>query len=265
MHPELFHIGGFTVPTYGAVYAFSIMLSILLSFRWARKEGISEERYLGAMLLAIVGILVMSKVFHIVISWSWYMEHPERFLNLRTGHVFYGGYIGSITFPLIYLRLIREPILPILDTAATYMPLGLAIHRAFGCLNAGCCYGLPTNLPWGITFPDGAPAFNRYGAVAVHPTQLYEALFALAMFASLLFWRKYYRKVSGELFSLQVALYALGRFFIEFVRGDTSRGFFGPLSTSQWVSIAMLGLVACLLVSILRRRNELGGEDDVTA
>ncbi|HPQ68564.1 MAG TPA: prolipoprotein diacylglyceryl transferase [bacterium] len=257
MHPELFHLGKFTMPTYGTAYAFSVMLGITLSYLRAQKEGVSEMRFLQAMFLAMLGMIFLSKGMHIATHWSYYMDHPSQFLNLRKGHIFYGGYIGAILVPGIFLKIVKEPILPIIDLPATYMPLCLAIHRTFGCLMAGCCFGKPTELPWGIVFPAGAPASEMYGAVPVHPSQIYESLLALAIFAALLYWRKHKRKVAGEIITLQVALYAAGRFVLEFWRGDVKRGFYGPLSTSQWVSVAMLAIAAALTVYIVRERKKL--------
>ena len=255
MHTVLFHDDNFTIYTYGIAYVFSIILTVFLSLRRAKFEGIPKERFLVAVFLAIVGIIVMGKTFHILVSWTWYMENPSRFFDFRIGHVFYGGYIGSITFPLIYLKWIKGPILPSYDIPATYMPLGLAIHRAFACLNAGCCFGRPTDLPWGIIFPKGSLPYRAFGSVPLHPTQIYESFLALVIFVILLIWRKRGQKVPGELFALQVALYSIGRFGIEFFRGDAIRGTWGPLSTSQWTSIAMLGLAVSLAIHIVRKRR----------
>jgi len=260
MHPVLLQIGDFQLPTYGVVYSFAVILGIILSYRRAWAEGIDDVKFLKACLLAIIGIVVMSKVMHIIVSWDWYMDNPKRFLRFRTGHVFYGGYIGAVLFPLIYVKLIKEPFLPMLDVCATYMPLSLAVHRSLACMNAGCCYGKPTDVPWGITFPADAPASELYGQVPVHPTQLYEAGLGLVMFAILLAYRKHWRKVPGELFALQMLMYAIGRFVIEFFRGDTARGFYGPLSTSQWISIGMLLIFAALVVYIARERRKLKAE-----
>jgi len=180
-------------------------------------------------------------------------------LNLRVGHVFYGGYIGAVVMPFLYMRFIaRQPYLPMLDIAATYAGLGLALHRTFGCTNAGCCHGAPTSMPWGITFPLGAPAYELYGTVAVHPTQYYEALLGVGIFVTVVYWRERHRKVLGELFVLQVALYAVGRFVIEFFRGDPARGYFGLLSTSQWISLAMLAATIVAAFFLARRRKALG-------
>lgn len=257
MHPELFRIGKLVIPTYGFVFSLSLTIGILLSYRRAKVEGINQERILTAMLLGVVGIILGSKTMHIIVSWDWYIEKPVRFLNFRSGHVFYGGYIGGLLLPFIYLRFIKERYLPILDIWMTYTGLSVAIHRAFGCLNAGCCYGKPTGLPWGITFPESAAASRAYGQVPVHPTQLYESALCLFSFLFLLYWRKHHKKVAGELFAWQLGIYAVGRFIIEFYRGDVERGFYGPLSTSQWISIGALFVVGVMVVYILRKRKEL--------
>lgn len=258
MHPILFHIPWVNQPvyTYGVAFASAILIGVFLSSRRIEKEGGNVDHYLMAMIFAIAGILVMSKVMHIVVTWSEYAENPKLLWNCRRGHVFYGGYIGAILFPFIYVKLVHEKYLPFLDAAATYMPLGLAWHRALGCFNAGCCHGRPTDHPWGVTFPEDSFADQMYHGMAVHPTQLYEAAAALIMFGILLYWRNRRQKISGEIITLQIGLYAVARFIIEFYRGDTVRGFFWKLSTSQWVSVGMLtiALIGAFLLHFARRR-----------
>ncbi len=258
MHPILFNIPWINQPvyTYGFAFATAILIGVFFSARRIEKEGGNVDHYLMAMIFAIAGVLVMSKVMHILVTWSDYRENPELLWNCRRGHVFYGGYFGAILFPFIYVKIVREKYLPFLDAAATYMPLGLAWHRALGCFNAGCCHGKPTDLSWGVVFPEDSFADKLYHGLAVHPTQLYEAGAALIIFGILMYWRKYRRRVPGEIITLQIGLYAIARFVIEFYRGDTVRGFFWMLSTSQWISVGMLAiaLVGALLLWRARRR-----------
>jgi len=251
MHPVLFEIFGRQIPTYGVALSSSLIICSLLTFRLAKKEGIEEEHFLACLLVALIGLIFTSRAFHIVINFSDYLADPKAILNFRTGHVFYGGYLGTIIFPWVYTRIARIKFIPIMDVCAAYMPLGLAIHRTFGCTMAGCCHGFPTDLPWGITYPAEAPASLIYGQIPVHPSQIYESLFALAMFAVLILWRKFFRKAVGELIALQIAMYAVGRFFIEYFRGDGARGFYWVMSTSQWVSVAMLAAAAILLFLVV--------------
>jgi phosphatidylglycerol:prolipoprotein diacylglycerol transferase len=257
VHPELFHIGNFVIPISGFAFCLSLIIFIVLSYRRGKLEEINDERHLAAMLLGITGLVVFSKAFHILTSWDWYAEHPRQIFDLRSGYGINGGYIGGVLLPFIYIKLVKERYLPLLDIWLTYAILGFAIHKAIGCLGAGCCYGKPTGLPWGITFPASAPASRLYGQVPVHPTQLYEAALALFSFLFLLYWRKHRRKIAGELFAWQLGLFTAGRFITEFYRGDTGRGFLGPLSVSQWISIIAIGLVGIMIIYILRKRKEL--------
>jgi phosphatidylglycerol:prolipoprotein diacylglycerol transferase len=102
------------------------------------------------------------------------------------------------------------------------MALGHGIGR-IGCFCAGCCYGLPTTLPWGVKFPFLGGRDHPYARVFVHPTQIYEAVLDLANFVVLLFlWRK--RKFPGQVFSLYLINYGVIRFFLEYLRNDGGRG-----------------------------------------
>lgn len=259
MHPDLFQIGDYTVHTYGAAFFVSLSLGTLLAYRRARAEGIDRDRFVNAVILAVVGILVGSKLFHVVTSWERYADRPERILDLRTGHAFYGGYLGAILLPYVYLRWVREPVLRMLDVWMTYSGLGIGLHRTVGCLCGGCCYGRPTDLPWGITFPPGSPAARAWGEVPVHPTQIYEALAAFATFAALLYFRKHHKKVHGELFGLFLLLCGVGRFVVEFFRGDPTRGSFAGLSTTQWISIGMVGGAGVVMAWTTRKRRVAEG------
>ena len=256
MHPILFYLGGHPIYTYGFFGGLSIILGAVLGLRRFEQEGYDGAFYLKSIIVAIIGSFFMGKLLHVVTNWPWYQMKWSRLWDLSTGHVFYGGYIGSILFPFFYSRWAKQPFLPVLDATATYMPLGLALHRTFACMMAGCCHGRPTDLPWGIVYPADALATQTYGPVPVHPTQLYESTWALGMFAVLIFYRRYYRKVPGELIALQIALYSLGRFFIEFFRGDTDRGAFGGLSTSQWISIILAACVAFACIYLRRERKK---------
>jgi phosphatidylglycerol:prolipoprotein diacylglycerol transferase len=145
------------------------------------------------------------------------------------------------------------------DVLAPPVALGTSVTR-LGCFNAGCDYGKPTTLPWGVVF-SSAIAHANTGVplgVRIHPTQLYESLMTLAIFGVLLWWfpRK---KHDGDIFLGYLGLYAVGRFIIEYVRGDEDRGFVFNhlLSTSQFIALLMLGGIAAVFIW---RRVHGGGE-----
>jgi len=140
-----------------------------------------------------------------------------------------------------------------------------------GCFLAGCDYGLPTALPVGVRFPRGSLAaldharrgFVPHGApsLPVHPTQLYEAALGLAGAAAAALVLRRGRR-DGRAFAVFMAVYAVGRFAIELVRGDQDRGTFIGLSTAQWVSLAIvLALVAWVAIRLRAARRSVDQSD----
>jgi phosphatidylglycerol:prolipoprotein diacylglycerol transferase len=123
-----------------------------------------------------------------------------------------------------------------------------------GCLAAGCCYGLPTTKPWGITFTDAFAAFNVGTPLnkPLHPTQLYEAGAELLILIWLLVTERKGRPFPGRTFWGYMLLYAISRFIIEFYRGD-ERGIIMGVSTSQFISLILAPLSVVMLVVLSRQ------------
>jgi phosphatidylglycerol:prolipoprotein diacylglycerol transferase len=157
----------------------------------------------------------------------------------------------------VALWLVRRYRLPMWTTADLFAPgiaLGHVIGR-LGCLLAGCCYGIPTNVPWAVTFTDPAAATNVGTPLGVplHPTQLYDAGAELVILAYLLRTERRGTPYPGRTFWQYMCLYAISRFVIEFFRGD-ERGMAWGLSTSQIVSLAIVPLALFMLVRLRARR-----------
>ena len=131
------------------------------------------------------------------------------------------------------------------------IPAGHCLGRV-GCFLGGCCFGKPTDSAFGVVFPEGSDPYGFYGgAIAVHPTQLYEAAFLLALFFVLFFWLK------KDALPFYCILYGAWRFGIEFLRADDRGSLFGlPLSPSQVISVALFILGGVLLaVRFVRARR----------
>jgi prolipoprotein diacylglyceryltransferase len=158
----------------------------------------------------------------------------------------------------------QQPQAPFFDRAAIGTGLGFALVRT-GCFIAGCDYGLPTALPWAVRFPPGSLAaldharrgFVPAGApsLPVHPTQLYEALVGLVGAAASAVPLARGRR-DGRAFATFLAIYAVGRFTIELLRGDQDRGHVLSLSTAQWVSVALVFGLAIKFLRWPRRFDE---------
>jgi phosphatidylglycerol:prolipoprotein diacylglycerol transferase len=169
------------------------------------------------------------------------------------GLTYYGGFIGSVTAAYFLLKRDSFPFWRATDMAAFAVPMGLAFGR-MGCLLAGCCFGAPTSLPWGLAFPPNSPASEeqfrvheiasaREWSLTVHPTQIYESAASLAIAAICLFYVHPRKKYDGQVFVVFTVLYASARIGLEVLRRD-DRGGIGFLSTSQWIGVALIGCAA---------------------
>jgi phosphatidylglycerol:prolipoprotein diacylglycerol transferase len=176
-------------------------------------------------------------------------EYLTSFSSLRSlvssAGDFYGGFIGGLVAAALFFR--RHPDMPFwrsADVAAPAIALGQAIGR-IGCFMAGDDFGRSASVPWSVTFTDPVAA-SIGGAplgVPLHPVQLYESVFCFALFGCLV-WFGRRRHRDGDMIVAYTLLYAVGRFVLEYFRGDADRGFVfgGLLSTSQFIGIGMLCL-----------------------
>jgi phosphatidylglycerol:prolipoprotein diacylglycerol transferase len=183
-----------------------------------------------------------------------FISNPRELLTLaRSGGVFYGGLILAVVVALIYIRRIGLPLWTTCDVFAPGIALGHVVGR-FGCLFAGCCFGKPTSMPWGITFSDTFAATNVGTPLGVplHPTQIYEAGAELIILIVLLVTERKGRPFAGRTFWLYMLLYSISRFIIEFYRGDDRGNPIGFLSTSQLISVLLAPLAVVMLVYLSR-------------
>jgi len=205
---------------------------------------------LHLLLLCPVGAMLGAKAFQVIGFLFKHAAHPgfwtlKAWLGvLSGGGVFYGGLIGALAAMLLYIRKYGLDVWDAADLLTPSIPLFHAFGR-LGCFCAGCCYG--RGAAWGVAFTHSLSAPN---GVPLVPVQLFEAGFNLLVLAALLLLRPE-RKRPGTLLPLYLLAYAAGRFALEFLRGDASRGVF-LLSTSQWISLALLPAAAALLVRRLK-------------
>lgn len=245
MFPQLFHIGSFWVGTYGVLVSIGVLLGLTVAAKFAQQQGIDPEKAWNLGVLAILAAIIGAKLLLWVNDWSWYSQHPGEFFSLatlRAGGVFYGGLIAAVAVSIWYIRRTRLPVLPTCDAFAPGIALGHAIGR-IGCFSAGCCFGKPTNLPWGVTFtnPLAQAISGTPLGVKIHPTQLYESAVELANFF-FLSWLIKHKKGDGEVIGAYLFLYGIARFFLEFLRADPERGevFGNALSGTQLISIFLV-------------------------
>jgi phosphatidylglycerol:prolipoprotein diacylglycerol transferase len=271
MLPVLFKIGPITIYSFGAMVALGFLTAYWISVAEFRRRGLPKPKDLASslLLLAFVGGLVGAKLFHL-------LEHPEELrgdplgaLVSPTGLTFHGGFLVAAALFLWYIWRHRLPLWRIADAIAPALILAYGIGR-IGCHLAGDGdYGIPTDVPWAVTYPKGTvptlSALNpelrrRYEElfpgrpvpedIPVHPTPIYEALAAGAIFA--LLWRLRRSMPEGKLFALYLVLAGLERFLVEFIRLNPT---YWGLSQAQWFALAAMLVGGVLL---LRRRAQTG-------
>jgi phosphatidylglycerol:prolipoprotein diacylglycerol transferase len=152
----------------------------------------------------------------------------------------FGGLAGGVGAGLLFLRLAQVPLVPALAAAAPALAMGQAIGRV-GCFLVGDDYGRPTDLPWGVAFPQGSPPID----VHVHPTQLYEAALLVGIWYLLRTWG---RAHIGDRWIVARYLTMVGivRFAVEFIRVDMR--VLGPFTISHFASLAAIGTGVALMV-----------------
>jgi len=258
MHPEILRIGPTPIYSYGLTLVISFALGIVLASKRARERGLVPEAVLDIatviLLSSIIGSRLLYIVFHVSEFEGRWLDTINIFKGL-TGLSMFGGIALAIVAALLYMKVKRLPVWPMADVIAPSYALGVGITR-LGCLLNGCCFGQPTGLPWGISFPPGCAASSVVGDIHVHPTQLYESL---AGFVILLVTLRIDRRrlPTGVLTCVVFGLYGAARFVLDFFRLYEDNNFatvFGlRLASSQLFALALV-VVAALGVMMLRRR-----------
>lgn len=243
MIPVLFSFGTIHLYSYGLSIALGVLLSLGLMRRRAQEEGFPkpDEVFDIAFTILVWGFLG-ARLFYVVQNFSYYMAEPLKiFAVWEGGLIFYGGALAACLGFGLTARKRKWPFWKTLDFLAPYGALTHAFGR-LGCFLNGCCFGKSCELPWAVRFPE-LP-------YAVHPTQLYEALFDLVLFMFLIKRRKRVR-FEGEIGLLYFMLYGIGRYTIEFLR-EPSWMWMG-LTSNQWLSVAII-VTAFILFKTRQRK-----------
>lgn len=305
MLPRVAEIFGEPIPSYFTALVLGFALATYVGTRWATRSGLDREAVIDLGLFSLIAGVAGARIMHVIADgyfWDyvhlctdhtqvvWQITRQEctdvggvwvaargicqpseadcfawaRFWN--GGLTYYGGLIGAAGFAWWFLKRERFPFLKAADMAGMVIPIGLFFGR-LGCFLGGCCFGIRTEHPIGVVFPEWSPASrqqHRDGllehpwleSLSVHPTQLYEAIGCLAISALLIAWVHPRKRFDGQIFLLFLALYSALRFLLEYWRADDRGGVLG-LSTSQLISLAVAVVVAALWELLARRARRL--------
>ena len=255
MYPKLFELGAINIYTYGVLLAAAYLTGLQVARVRARRRGLDPNRVMDLGIYIIISALIGAKLMLLIVEFEHFsLSLADLWALVRSGGVFYGGLFLAVPVALWYMRRHRMPTWTTCDIFAPGIALGHAIGR-IGCLMAGCCFGRPASVPWGITFTSPLAASNVGTplGVTLHPTQLYESGVALFIFAFLLLTERRGRPFHGRTFWGYALLYGITRFIIELYRGDERGTVFDVLSTSQFLSILVVPLSLVMLLWLGRQ------------
>ncbi len=226
---------------YGIMVALAILV-IILWVAWQIRKG-AKISYNTLFMAAIVGIpsgIVVSRLLHVIDLWGYYIRNPGEIIG-GSGLTIWGAVLGAALGIWIYSRFSKFRFGYLADLIVPGLILAQAVGRV-GCTINGCCYGLPTSLPWGIVYIQ--PESLAQLGVALHPTQVYEIIYLLIIFGGVLTLRGRL-KPDGSLFLVYLVLYSAWRIGIDFMREGTP--FLFGLHQAQVISIIVLAIAIPLL------------------
>lgn len=232
MYNDLFSIGGITFHGYGLMIGLGILSAYLLAEYRAKKSGLNGDHIFSLLIYGAGFGLVSAKLMYYITIFKDILKDPSLLLNISDGFVVYGGIIGGIGAGYLYCRIKKIRSLEYLDLVVPSIALAQGFGR-IGCFLAGCCYGVPFTSPFSTTFLHSQFAPNH---IPLFPSQLVSSAFNFLNFIVLCLLAKKIKK-TGVVSSCYLIFYSLGRFIIEFFRGDLIRGTVGSLSTSQFISV----------------------------
>lgn len=242
MYPVLWEPFGFAISSFGVMMAVGFLVSERIVARRLGEQGIDRDLSSTILVYAVLCGVVGAKLYFAVDS----AVRGERFffdaLFDRAGMTWFGGFIAGVLGVTIATQLHRIPTGAVASAVANAAPFGQACGRV-GCFLVGDDYGRPTDAWYGIAFPEGSPPTT----VPVHPTQLYEVAWLLAIGA--LLWRR--RGASPFLFAEYLVLAGAGRFAVEILRINPRVAL--GLSAAQWIGLAMVAVGGALWWAARRR------------
>lgn len=258
-HP-VFYVFGKEFSIYSLLMMAGFILGGALAILRGKKYGLKKVDLLLASICAAVGGLVGAKLLAIITYMPQLISGKIKFLDLVSGgFVFYGGLIGGIGGLLLGGKLLKLNQLELFDTFAPSVPLGHALGR-IGCFFGGCCYGmeLSAGSSFSLIYPEWYAQYGTPVGVPLLPVPLMEAGMLFILYAVLETLYHFTKKKGVSLFTYAFT-YGVIRFVLEFFRGDLVRGIGGGLSTSQWISLALIigaGVLMALMYFLPRRKKK---------
>jgi phosphatidylglycerol:prolipoprotein diacylglycerol transferase len=254
VYPFIIHLGPLEITGYGLMLMVAFLMGGWLIARQLRENGLKEDYAADIVAAAVIGGIIGAKLWYVALT-----RDPGALFS-RGGLVWYGGFIGGAVAVILNGWRLGVPLRWTMQLNAPALAAAYALGRV-GCFLVNDDYGRPTDLPWGMKFPEGLPpstagnlkqlfgvpvpaGIDPSTVLAVHPTQLYEIAAMLIAFGVL--WRLRKRRPVGWLFGLYLVFAGVERFLVEIVRAKDDR-FFGPFTLAQLTSVLLVFLGFALM------------------
>jgi phosphatidylglycerol:prolipoprotein diacylglycerol transferase len=256
MLPFFIEIFGYKVYGYGITMVIAFIICITITLKYVPKDLLSSQDIYNFCLIIMASLLFGTKLLGLFAYGNFDLS---AFLDLlkfweRGNFSFFPAFLLAIILIFVYCKVKEIPLLKTMDYLLPIAILGVGIQRTFGCFLAGCCYGKPTNLPWGMVFPAASRAGQHFPGIPLHPTQLYYGITAFMIFVFLLLYNKRTQK-TGEITGLGFMMLASSYFFITFLRGDIQGDqVFFHLSRSQYLALGLF--VVGLLIEVFVKSGD---------
>lgn len=237
--PIALQLGPLMIRWYGIMIVTGIICAYFLAIKLAKKRGIEARHIEDMSLWLIVSGVVGARLYYVLFSLPYFIEHPGSILQIwQGGLAIHGALIGGAIAFFVYCKKHKISWLQFADVLIPGIAVGQAIGRWGNFFNSEA-FGGPTNLPWKLFIPPELRPVEFASVEFFHPTFLYESLWNLLVFALLMIvFRKHSsQKHQGRMLFLYLIAYSVGRFFIEGLRTDSL--YIGPLRTAQVMSLTL--------------------------
>ncbi|MBA3319518.1 MAG: prolipoprotein diacylglyceryl transferase [Gemmatimonadales bacterium] len=256
--PFVFQLGPLEITGYGLMMMVAFLMGGWLIALELKRRGLSEDYAADMIAAAVIGGIVGAKLWYVAVA------QDAGALFSRGGLVWYGGFIGGAAAVILNGWRLKVPIRWTMQLAAPALAAAYALGR-IGCFLVNDDYGRPTDLPWGVKFPQGlppstavsmeqlfgipvAPGTDPSTVLSVHPTQIYEAIIMLGAFMLLWSLRKRGHSI-GWIFGLYLAIAGVERFLIEILRAKDDR-FLGPFTLAQLTSVILVAFGIWIMLKL---------------
>lgn len=262
--PRSFSVFGFEIMLYGVIIAAGILLGLFVAAADQKRHGLDPNTIWDVAIYGIPAGIIGARIYYVIFYWESYRDNPLSMFNLRAGGLaIYGGVLGAILTVLIYTRIKKLSFFATFDSISLGFLVGQIIGRWGNFFNREV-FGGYTDSIFAMRLPidavrsrDIPPALQETiikgtNYIQVHPTFLYEGLWNLAVLAALWFYSPK-KKFDGQIFCLYIALYGIGRFWIEYIRTD--RLYIGSTRIPVSMVVAVGMILAAVIIAFIQKKQ----------